>query len=99
MFMGPTQSREGGFECRLNNMDDGTEKDDFEAKLEAYKNQIFNDGNVHQYRTGRDTCEQYGCGVKIAVGEDMLPHFSCIAQQCDQCNSKGFEAPELEKEW
>ena len=29
----------------------------------------------------------------------MLPHFSCIAQQCDQCDSKGFEAPELEKEW
>ena len=44
-------------ECRLNNMDDGTEKDDFEAKLEAYKNQIFNDGNVHKYQTGRDTCE------------------------------------------
>ena len=38
-------------------MDDGTEKDDFEAKLEVYKNQIFNDRNVHKYRTGRDTCE------------------------------------------
>ena len=74
-------------ESRLNKMDDGTEKDDYKAKLKAYKDQIFDDGNVHKYCTGRDACEQFDCGVKIAIGDDKLPHYSCIANQCDQCDS------------
>ena len=86
-------------QCRLNNMEDGREKEEYEAKLEAYKNEIFNGQNEHKYRTGRDACEQYGCGVKIAVGDDKLPHFRCIAHQCDECESKDFEAPDFEKEW
>ena len=81
----------------LEQMDDGTDKSQFEKEIDEYKNEVFvNGGLTHKHDKGWDASEEYGCGVRFDTEGKSFLHYSCVLGRCNECTKNEYKAPKFE---